>query len=623
MIRPIHAYLRQLDIHYGGQNNFVRLQAKLLASIHLLITCLILYNLVKLVSTQPPYFTVRIGFNLLIALGVIISSRYLFKGKNRLAGISLVAAMLIPAHLILLFIPSFEQPLGTAIQLFALDINVLLIALIFAGKRVATATFLIAVGTHIWFHLKINNSDLTGSMVYASETLARDGFAGLCITFGLGMALLIMLQSVSKRSEQMLQSVNQMNQVLEERVASRTLELTEETKRANAATQAKSDFLANISHEFRTPLYGIIAHAEFLSQRPDKAPEELDDIRVISDSGALLLRLIDDLLDFSKIEANQLQLENAPFDLHKLIQDSLSVLAPSAQKKQVKLLSVEPVKLDTDVIGDSHRLKQVFLNLLSNAIKFTPAGGSVSLSVYISNLDTNQVDVSFEVSDTGIGMNAETTNRIFDRFTQADSSTTRQYGGTGLGLAICSGLVHLMGGRLSVESKPNEGSKFQFQIRLKKSECRSTRPQSLALSDATALGLHIFIAEDNSVNRKIIAKQLQTIGCTYTMAKDGQEAVIMLREDANYDLILMDFSMPVMDGLKATQIIRSWQSAEGATVTEKRASQLPIIAFTASNITASVFKEKYPCMNGFIVKPVKMDTLIHVLSQYRSDLRTS
>lgn len=618
MIWPLDTYFKRLDAHYSEQNYFVRLQARLLACIHFLLIGLVVYNAIKLIIIDAPALPYRVLINLILLVGVSVSSKYLHRGEHKKAGSSLVLTAVIPPHVIILLIPVFEEPLATAIQLYSFDLCMLLIALIFSSKRVACTVFLIALlGNFHFHHYELYAQPLSGSMHYAVKTLSRDGLFALGLVFCSGMSLMMMLDVVTKRSERMLQSVKAMNLELEKRVKERTEKLELATQQAKDATSAKSEFLANMSHEIRTPLYGIIAHADFLSKRTHYSKEDTDDIRVISESGGILLRLIDDLLDFSKIEAGQLNLESGSFDLKCLVADCISMLSASAKNKQLEVDFIQPVGLNSNLTGDSHRIKQVLLNLLSNAIKFTPVSGNVTITVEIQQQDSDYAYLRFEIADTGIGMNAETLDNIFDRFTQADSSTTRNFGGTGLGLAICSRLIEMMGGKIQVYSQPNEGSTFFFELKFPKS-LKKIVDVSHELKEMPTIGIHILVAEDNTVNRKIISKQLELLGCTFATAINGQEALAIASKDPSIQLILMDCNMPLIDGHEAAKTIRSWKELDGSSEIERRAAGLPIIAFTATTINSLEFDTEYPEMTDYLIKPVKLEALAEKLNVYKA-----
>jgi CheY-like chemotaxis protein len=258
-------------------------------------------------------------------------------------------------------------------------------------------------------------------------------------------------------------------------------------------------------------------------------------------------------------------------------------------------------------------LRQVLLNLTSNAIKFTPASGHVRVSVAKEAASADAIAVRFEVRDTGIGMDAATQARIFERFTQADSSTTRRYGGSGLGLAISADLVRLMGGTLQVESSPGQGSCFYFTLRLPPAEVARTKAVA-APAAARKLGLHVLVVEDNLVNQRILAAQLAQLGCRGTLVGDGEDALAALASQVAPDVVLMDCHMPRLDGWETTRRVRAW--AGETDVVRQRAAKLPIIALTA----AALIDERQRCvdagMDGFVAKPAKLTELRAALEPF-------
>jgi CheY-like chemotaxis protein len=293
-----------------------------------------------------------------------------------------------------------------------------------------------------------------------------------------------------------------------------------------------------------------------------------------------------------------------------MVTDTVALMTNRADTGLVQLdVSITP-GLPPHVEGDSYRLRQVLLNLVANAVKFTPPQGHVQIVVTPAVAGDNSTAVRFEVRDTGIGMDESATVRIFERFTQADTSTTRRYGGSGLGLAISSRLVQLMGGRLEVTSAPGKGSVFHFTLPLHAVE---TAPDAPAAADTfeTLLNVRVLVAEDNAVNRKILGTQLTRLGCPFTITVDGEAALAALQQEPLPEAILMDCHMPNLDGWETTRRIRSWATSSDAL--SKKASMIPIIALTA----AAYPEERARChdtgMNDFLAKPVKLAELYRVL----------
>ncbi|MES2694828.1 MAG: ATP-binding protein, partial [Verrucomicrobiota bacterium] len=515
---------------------------------------------------------------------------------------------------VLFLVQRFEQPVGTAISLFAFDLVFLLLTLVFASRFVACAIIAVIATTHVWFYYHaLHQAEIAGSLHFAADTLLRDGLFALAFIFCLGFTLVLMIDRAYRRSEQALRETRAMNENLERLVTERTRELETASQHAQASSRAKGEFLANMSHEIRTPLNGIIASSDLLRQRHDLPGQAAEQVRLIADSGDLLLKLLGDILDFSKIEAGQLSLEQHAFPLNSIIADTVGLLTPKANAGAVHIEFAVSPDLPKYVSGDSYRLRQVLLNLGSNAVKFTPPGGNVQLTVTSLAPDANPPSITFEVRDTGIGMDERTLLRIFERFTQADSSTTRRYGGSGLGLAISSHLVRLMGGRLTAQSFPGRGSTFAFTLPLPRVDAPADTPVDSTVIRRD-LGLRILIVEDNAVNRKIFTAQLAQLGCFANTANDGVEALTALSTAPLPDVILMDCHMPNLDGWETTRRLRAWSS--DTDLHRQRASALPIIALTA----AALPEERRRCldagMNEFVAKPVKLAELHATLSAF-------
>lgn len=391
----------------------------------------------------------------------------------------------------------------------------------------------------------------------------------------------------------------QLNEALEKTVRLRTAQLEEALAKAEAATSAKSEFLAVMSHEIRTPLNGIIGLADLLNSE-DLPAESLRLSDLIRQSGQSLLSLVNDILDFSKIEAGKLEMEIADFDPEAELAGVVATFAPAAQSKNLHL-ETSFQNLPTTVSGDALRLRQILANLLSNAIKFTPSG-RVILSAK-GSIEGSRVRLDVSVKDSGIGIPAEKISLLFNPFTQADSSTTRRFGGTGLGLAICSRLVSAMGGSISVESSP-EGSNFFFHIFLAPSTCESTRKPAAAClpEDCSTVEIRILLVEDHPINQTVALSVLRRMGRTADCASTGAEAVRMAAT-GGYDLILMDMQLPEMDGIEATRRIRDLPLP----------AQPRIVAVTANAFDS----DRQACidagMDGFLSKPFRAEQLRRVI----------
>jgi len=611
MLRFFSNWLAHFSEVYRHHPQFVGIRARLLASFNGVLIIFVPINLVKLAINQPPGISERMIMNIAVLGVAVLSMLQVNRGNARMAGNTLVIGLAIPVNSILpLFAPYLHEPLATGIQLFFYDLTFLIATIIFASRWVSVAIMAIITAGHFSFHTLLDQqANLVNEPDFILQTLRQDGFLALSFAFVLGITVAKIIESTHRRSELALEETRKHNENLGRLVAERTKELEAATGAAQAASHAKSEFLANMSHEIRTPLNGIIACADLLSRRSDLPGGAADQVRLVAESGDILLKLLGDILDFSKIEAGQLQLERRAFNPRELLENIAKLHRSRVEQEELQLiLSIDP-KLPTYVLGDGHRLRQVLLNLLTNALKFTPAGGQVTLQATV----LKPGEITFAVSDTGIGMDEATLKRVFERFTQADSSTTRQFGGSGLGLAISAGLTTLMHGQLLAESTPGKGSRFWFTIPLPAAEAPASNDFT-SNHHEVRLGLHVLIAEDNLINQRIISSQLAQLGCECALVSDGNELLHYLDTHTKPDVILMDCHMPNLDGWEATRTIRQWYNDPSPT--RRAAAALPIIALTA----AALPQERNKCleagMNDFIAKPVKLDELRRSLHPY-------
>jgi PAS domain S-box-containing protein len=421
-----------------------------------------------------------------------------------------------------------------------------------------------------------------------------------------------------KRAEAELFEANQQLREATERA-------NEMANRANLANTAKSEFLANMSHEIRTPMNGVIGMLELL-QGTRLSEEQHKYAEVATNSGKALLALLNDILDISKIEAGKMELEQAPFDLLMLLNEIASTAAASASAKGLQFqLDVDPA-IRAGYVGDANRLRQVITNLLSNAIKFT-SRGKVVLELRLLTYADNRATLRFAVLDSGIGIEESRQSALFQKFTQVDASTTRRFGGTGLGLAISRELVEMMGGLIGVHSQPDAGSEFWFTVRLAVRNIRFDSRTSGAEEKAVKAGAEaprisyraldpkatddcagsplVLVVEDNPTNQLVAEGLLHRLGIRTEVVDSGRSAIARLREE-RYSLVLMDVQMPNMDGITATELIRSG-------VAKALDRDVPIYAMTAH----VMHEEKQRCinagMNGHVAKPVTLNKLREIL----------
>lgn len=375
---------------------------------------------------------------------------------------------------------------------------------------------------------------------------------------------------------------------------------------AEAAKKAKEEFLANMSHEIRTPLNAILGFIGFLKEtKLDSEQQKYVDI--IYKSGKVLLNVINDVLDFAKIERGKLQIENIIFNLEAEMIHTIELFSASAQEKGINLSYKLDNSLPKCIKSDPLRLKQIISNLLSNAIKFTPSGKNVRLE--IKHLKDER-KILFSVTDEGIGIPKENQQKIFEAFEQNDISTTRRYGGTGLGLSICSKLVELLGGKISLESEINKGSRFFFWVPLIEANCNEIQVEKkdIKINKASFAGKKVLVAEDNEANQLFIKIFLSKLGISTTIVSNGQEA-IELYKSMKFDLILMDEQMPNMTGQEATMKILEIEKSQNREHT-------PIIALTARTLKSEKEAFLEAGADDFVSKPIDTDILLTVLSKY-------
>lgn len=389
-------------------------------------------------------------------------------------------------------------------------------------------------------------------------------------------------------------------------------ELQASNDAAQAASRAKSAFLASMSHELRTPMNGVIGMSELLIESELNATQRKCADTILN-SALSLLTILNDILDFSKIEAGQLAPEATAFDLHEVTRRALALLQPQIEAKGLKFIVDWPTSLPTAVIGDPTRFVQILNNLIGNALKFT-AQGHIRLSARLMTQQDDSLQYRFDIEDTGIGIRSEVIPRLFNSFTQADSSTTRQFGGTGLGLAIVRRLCHLMGGDCGATSEIGTGSCFWFSLTLRRAGQEAIHARNPAASWVAATPreadrkLQVLLVEDNLINQEVAKAFLETMNCDCAVAENGVEAIAALTQPHSFDLVLMDCQMPELDGFEATRRVRSYE--------RKQHRHTPIVALTANAMVGDRELCLEAGMDDFLSKPFQLHQLSRILERW-------
>lgn len=382
--------------------------------------------------------------------------------------------------------------------------------------------------------------------------------------------------------------------------------------KAVAASESKSGFLAHMSHEIRTPLNGVLGMADLLAETPLQA-DQRDMLDTIRDSGWSLLSLLNDILDIAKVEAGKLELDPAPFDLSALVDQLCALHGTNARAKKIAFDLRCENRPALRRVGDEIRIRQILHNLLGNAVKFTEAG---AVTLHMKPIDAR--DVLFRVSDTGIGMSEEQVARVFNPFEQAETGTARRFGGTGLGMAIVQRLVQMMGGTIRIESAPGKGTTIDLRLPLPAdTDAKSatvpddTAPDDLGNDAESLRGLRVLAADDNAANRKLLSVHMDRLGIDYVLARDGAEAVALWRQ-GRFDIVLLDISMPDMDGLDALCQMRREAERTGAPPPRALAATANVMPDQVAAYLAAGFV-------GTLPKPFRRQQLIEQLHRARHE----
>ena len=385
-------------------------------------------------------------------------------------------------------------------------------------------------------------------------------------------------------------------------------ELLIAAKKAEAANEAKTEFLQRMSHDIRTPINGIRGMVNMADHYADDMEKQTEYRTKVKEASNLLLELVNDVLDMSKLESGEVVLEESPFNLSSIFREVFNVIEQMAAEQNIRIVWEKKEIIHRDLIGSPMYVKRVMMNILSNAVKYNRENGQIYISCReISSEQPEMTIMEFVCRDTGIGMTDEFQKHIFEPFAQEHTGSRTKFTGTGLGMPITKKLVEKMGGTVTFESEKGVGTTFVIRVPFKIDLDADKREEQTDASEKSIKGLHILLAEDNELNMEITEFVLQNEGADLTKAWDGQEAVELFRnsEPGEFDVILMDIMMPVMDGYEAAKMIRSLDRED--------AKEIPIIAMTANAFTEDRIKAKAAGMDEHVAKPVDVELLIKVI----------
>lgn len=506
------------------------------------------------------------------------------------------------------------------LHIIYIDIGIIILSSVFGSQALIQAFFIPTMGLSILLfdgkNIKLRNISILISVlsyfvldyiIFDQVYISENGFsiirwsvltAAFVTTWLIFNTFSEFKESAESKTNELLEKEIELNRELsinQKKLERYITELEDTRIQLEQSTKAKSEFLATMSHEIRTPMNAIMGMTHLL-QKDQPRDDQLEPLNILDFSGKTLLTLIDDVLDFSKIEAGRLEFEKTEFDLERLLATIMETFKVMANNKKVDLKSNIEKDLHNVLLGDPARLTQIINNLLSNALKFTETG-YVELSVQKLGESKNEISLQFSVKDTGIGIPEDRVETIFESFTQASGSTKRLYGGTGLGLTISKQLTELQGGTLQLESEFGKGTTFFVDLTFDKGEKTivESKADDSAVSEVQKLrGKKVLLAEDNIVNQKVMNRFLERWEINLFIVENGKEAVEMIKKE-DFDLVLMDLQMPVMDGYEATTLIRN--------LSEPSKKGIPIIALTAAALK-EVKEEVYASgMNDFVTKP--------------------